>query len=348
MWSVMINSRSRLFGAYLHLAMSASPPALPPLDGTLGATLIGAVFGQFLFGIETLQTFNYYRNFPKDAKILKVLVAVVWFVELGHSITLWHALYSMIVTFYGQFEHIVNPPHSIEMTVLFSAMINAIVQTFFAFRIRTLSGFWYITALCSLLTAARFAFNMILLVNFWESTSGFEILHTKVRWAMLGVSSLGPSVDIIIATSLCFFLWQIRVSGSQFQQTRRMVDTLIVWSVETTTITSAAGILQLILFLRRSDLAWMTFFLIQPKLFSNSIMAHLNGRERFRNNGTSIQNIASDNYGFESTRRGPQNNSNVVIRMHQMSETTHNDTTDYANDKSMDDHHLKSSRGTAV
>jgi hypothetical protein len=52
----------------------AAPPALPPLDGTLGVIQVGLVLATWLFGIETLQTFNYYREFPKDPIGLKGLV----------------------------------------------------------------------------------------------------------------------------------------------------------------------------------------------------------------------------------------------------------------------------------
>ncbi|KAF7362618.1 Saposin B-type domain-containing protein [Mycena venus] len=210
--------------------MSSSPSAIPPLDGVLGVTLIGGVLGTFLFGLGTLQTFHYCRLYSSDSKVLKTLVAAIWLIELAHSISLWHALYQMTVTFYGQLPHLFNPPHSLEMTVLFAALINLIVQTFFAVRIRTLSGSWFIPVISSLLTGARFAVNVIMVVGFWTSTSGFEILHTKLHWAMVGVSTIGPSVDILIAASLCFYLWRIRSTGSQFEQTRTMVDSLIRWS----------------------------------------------------------------------------------------------------------------------
>jgi hypothetical protein len=45
------------------------------LNGSLGALEIGIVLGVFLFGIETLQTFNYYRRFPKDSNLLKATVS---------------------------------------------------------------------------------------------------------------------------------------------------------------------------------------------------------------------------------------------------------------------------------
>ncbi|KAJ7358308.1 hypothetical protein DFH08DRAFT_1075450 [Mycena albidolilacea] len=297
--------------------MSASPPATPPLDGILGAIVIGAVVGTFLFGIGTLQTYHYYRRYSSDSKALKTLVGALWFMELGHSISIWHTLYQIVVTFFGQLPHILNPPHSVSMSVLFAALSTGAVQTFYAFRIRRLSGHWFIPIICFLLTAARFSFNVLMLITFWTSSSGFELMKTRLHWAMISVSSLAPSVDILTAGSLCFYLWKIRSRGGHIGQTRTMLDTLILWSVETTTITSAAGILQLILFLSRPDLAWMALFLIQPKLFSNSILAHLNGRQRFRKAPTVHNLMGSGNYD----PRVATQDVGVVFRMETISES---------------------------
>ncbi|KAJ7760341.1 hypothetical protein B0H16DRAFT_1688673 [Mycena metata] len=54
---------------------------------------------------------------------------------------------------------------------------------------------------------------------------------------MITASSVGPAVDGLIAVSMCFCLWRLRRSG--VKRTQRMVDTLIVWTVETTLITSS-------------------------------------------------------------------------------------------------------------
>ncbi|KAJ7671266.1 hypothetical protein DFH06DRAFT_112607 [Mycena polygramma] len=255
--------------------------AIPALDGTLGVEEIGLIVGTFLYGIETLQTFNYYRMFPKDPRKLKTLVAVIWFLELGHTVCAWNAGYLATVTFYGQVEHIFNPPRTIYLTILFSSLINAVVQTFFAIRIRSLSNRWPITILCCILNLARFVCNMGLIAVCYNSSS-FLILETQLHWLMTTASAIGPSVDVIIATALCYYLWSLK-RASGFDRTSRMVDTLIVWTVETTIITTVAGIMQLILFLSRpNDVSWMTFYLIQAKLFSNSLLASLNGRQRLR------------------------------------------------------------------
>jgi hypothetical protein len=57
----------------LSIMASSSPVAL---DGSLGVFEIASVLATWLFGIETLQTFNYYSDFPKDPKILKALVCL--------------------------------------------------------------------------------------------------------------------------------------------------------------------------------------------------------------------------------------------------------------------------------
>ncbi|KAJ7687961.1 hypothetical protein B0H17DRAFT_677112 [Mycena rosella] len=250
----------------------------PDLNGSLGATQIGAVLGTFLFGIETLQTYNYYGEFPRDSRTLKMTVALVWFLELGHTLSAWHALYSQTVTFYGQLQYISSPPRSEEMTILFAALLYTVVQAFFANRVRVLSGRWNIMFVACCLNLLRFVANM--------ATLGLLLYYSRVsillewRWLVSTALGLGIVVDILITVAMCHFLWRLRSSDSK--RTRTMVETLILWTIESTILTSAASIIQLILFLTRTDLVWTCFYIIQAKLFSNSMLASLNGRRRFR------------------------------------------------------------------
>ncbi|KAJ7473181.1 hypothetical protein B0H11DRAFT_2037497 [Mycena galericulata] len=287
----------------------------PALDGTLGAMEIGAILGTFLFGIETLQTFNYYRRFPEDSKLLKATVTTIVSylhkqrlkdlegrcdlvrcfdisegtnnnrldypsrcLELVNTICGLGAIYTMTITFYGHApnQHILNPPHTLNITILLSAPINALVQLFFGNRIRVLSGHWHIMVLCVVLTLLRFICDVALTIAFWVSPLGFSVLRANDHWEMITASSVGPAVDGLIAVSMCFCLWRVRRSG--FKRTQRMVDTLIVWTVGAPIV--VAGIMQL--FLACADLSFMAFFFIQPKLFSNSMLASLNGRQRLR------------------------------------------------------------------
>jgi len=49
------------------------------LTNTLGVLEIGSLLGVFLFGVVSLQTFNYYSMYPDDSWVNKTLVATVWY-----------------------------------------------------------------------------------------------------------------------------------------------------------------------------------------------------------------------------------------------------------------------------
>ncbi|KAJ7446337.1 hypothetical protein FB451DRAFT_1291897 [Mycena latifolia] len=242
----------------------------PSLDGTIGNAAIGLALATFLYGIETLQTFNYYRDYKNDTRSLKILVAVIWCLELTQTMLTWHAIYSMTVTFYGQPQHLADPPFSLILVVLFSAMVNFVVQTFFAFRVRVLSNRWPIPILVCVLNLVRFMGNVAIFAELCKRPE-FSLLQTDLHWIFTAASAIGPFVDVITATSLCYFLWHYKKSN--FEQTSTMIDNIVIWTVETTLITSLSGALQLILFLTRTDLTWIIFYLMQAKRESISALS---------------------------------------------------------------------------
>ncbi|KAJ7027090.1 hypothetical protein C8F04DRAFT_1399643 [Mycena alexandri] len=187
-------------------------------------------------------------------------------------------LYSQTVTFYGQVQYISSPPRSEDVTILFAALIYSIAQTFFANRLRILSGRWHIMAVVCFLNLLRFGASMgcLAMLILYSRVS----ILLQIRWLVTTALGLGLAVDLMITVSMCHYLQKLRSSESQ--RTRNMVETLILWSIESTTLTSATSTMQIILFLTRTDLVWTVFFIVQAKLFSNSMLASLNGRHRFR------------------------------------------------------------------
>lgn len=57
-------------------AVAQTPPI--NLDITLGALLVGTYISTALFGFTSLQTYNYFTNFPDDRKPIKALVSGVF------------------------------------------------------------------------------------------------------------------------------------------------------------------------------------------------------------------------------------------------------------------------------
>ncbi|KAJ6480432.1 hypothetical protein C8R45DRAFT_1155505 [Mycena sanguinolenta] len=311
----------------------ATPPLIPPPYGTLGDIQIAMVIATWLFGIVTLQTFNYYRDFANDRMTMRALVGGVWLLELGYTIACWHAMYLVTVTFYGQPEHIFAPPVSMVFPIFFNALIAIGVQTFFVYRVWVVSKQWHIPILCCAMNLVRLGFNMLVFAKLCQDPI-FSRLNTELNWPIIVGSAIGPAVDLIIAISLIFTLWRQRKAG--VKQTSRILDNIIIWTVETTLLTTMTGVMQLVLFLtRRQDLSWLVFFLIQGKcgsfsfthflkvtgsiVFSNTLMASLNGRKRFRDSTRDSNMVTFSGHTGNAA-------ADTLIRMHQMPQNPYEDT----------------------
>ncbi|KAJ7255762.1 hypothetical protein C8J57DRAFT_1473235 [Mycena rebaudengoi] len=90
------------------------------------------------------------------------------------------------------------------------------------------------------------------------------------------VLSLGVSADIIIAISLCYCPRTMRMSGVGDSSSDRLS------AAESGMATGGCSVIVILLYLLRSDLTFLSFHLILAKLLSNSFLASLNGRLRFR------------------------------------------------------------------
>ncbi|KAF7371228.1 Saposin B-type domain-containing protein [Mycena sanguinolenta] len=292
--------------------MSAAP-AIPPLDSTLGAVEIGGITSTFLFGIETLQAYHYFNKYPGDSLFFEV--AVVWLLELAHTISTCHVIYAVTVTFYGQLQHLQTPPHSLEMTIFFYGCVLVVVQCFFANRVRVFSGKWLIPVVCWTLTALRVTATFTMMGIEWVHPN-VQTIQVKFRWLMTIALSLGMIVDTVITLSMCYCLWQVR--HSRFGRTERLINTLLVWTVETGAATCVTTAMFLILFLSRNDLAWLPFFLVQAKLYSNSLLISLNGRKRLRGSGKIVEISAGSTTLGQSI---PEGNRGLVIEMSKIVET---------------------------
>ncbi|KAF9507060.1 hypothetical protein BS47DRAFT_349825 [Hydnum rufescens UP504] len=122
-----------------------------------GEILAGTFFGNLLtalgFGILTIQTSNYYHAFPKDGRPVKLAVAFLWIsgaVQLlvfPFACCTWSVYWWFVINFRnrlalerGSWEFGIFPINV--------ACSSVIVQTFFMYRVYSLSGNLYVGILC--------------------------------------------------------------------------------------------------------------------------------------------------------------------------------------------------------
>ncbi|KAJ7512714.1 hypothetical protein B0H11DRAFT_1947031 [Mycena galericulata] len=284
------------------------------LGGTIGALQIGVLISYVLFGVTTTQAYIYYGRFPGDLPRLKLLVAFVWFCELAHVICFGHTIYVMTISDFGQPERLAYPPETLFVAVIFSCVISASVQGFFAFRIYRFSERLYIPCLSWILTVVRSVCSLIIFVAGLRMST-FPVFAAQMSRLLVTTWTVSAINDLLIAISLVYFLYRQRTSAN-LTRTVAVIDKLIAWTIETGVLTSTIGIATLILFLKQPDnYAWLACFAVGARLFANSLLANLNSRTSLRGQDRTI--------GLLSTRDVmPQFESPITVEV-ELSKATH-------------------------
>ncbi|KAJ7813900.1 hypothetical protein B0H14DRAFT_2851910 [Mycena olivaceomarginata] len=247
-------------------------------DSTLGALLIGTLVSYALFGVTTTQVYVYYGRFQDPWK-MKAMVGAVWCGELAHTICIAISLYTMVITNYGHPERLLVLPNSLLASTFIGSLVSFAVQVFFAIRIYSLSKSWWIPCICWALSLFRFVPPNVILFAYGhrpahEFLGKFGPLFDAI-WAASAAN------DLLIAGTLVYLLYRRR--SSVFEKIVAVIDKLIQWTIETGVVTSIASIIMLVSFISLpSTFVWLAFFVVIPRLFSNSLMASLNSRAALR------------------------------------------------------------------
>ncbi|KAJ7700752.1 hypothetical protein B0H17DRAFT_1046489, partial [Mycena rosella] len=263
------------------MASTPGPGFNYDLNSTIGALQIGIVLSCVLFGVTTTQAYTYYGRFPDDSHGLKFLVAVVWLCELAHIICIEATHYRYTISDFLHPANLFFVYWPIAVSLLFSGIIVAGVQGFFALRIYRLSRRAYIPGFIWILAFSRTIFCVVAVVYGSQpnvTINGFVGQRSWVFYALWGVSTTN---DLIIASALVYCLYSQRVKANT--RTVALVDKLIKWTIETGVITSASTTLTVIFFaIQKDNDIWVIFYTLTARLYANSLLASLNSRTTLR------------------------------------------------------------------
>ncbi|KII85476.1 hypothetical protein PLICRDRAFT_94383 [Plicaturopsis crispa FD-325 SS-3] len=260
---------------------------------TIGALEIGVWVSTFLYGCQTFQTYFYFtRRSTNDPLGMRLGIAVLWLAELAHTASASQTIWSMTTTDFGHPERLTET-HSLRglyVSVLIADFVGPAVQAFYAWRIRRFSGSYYVSGVCLLLLFARVLAGVGLMALGFRS-SNIGQFEQMAPWLFLVVMILSAVTDVLIASAMCYYLRQKRQNS--FRRTAALLDRLMYWTVQTGLLTSLATLFELALFIAmRSTFVWIAPQLTITKLYSNTLLATLNGRETLRRMDKNNSNLA--------------------------------------------------------
>jgi len=252
----------------------------------LGVMEIGVFLSLIMFGVVSLQGYVYFRNCGSDRTGLKLLVGSVLFLELCHSVASCHAIYYFTVILAGvpELEKAANS-YSLSILAVFETLITALVQGFFAYRIRLLSGRMYISLICWALCFLRLVGGMAMAVEaFADIPLEPDYFHFQdtYGWVITSALNVGVVLDLLITISLCFYIRQL-YTPYNLPRSEELIHRLISWTIQTGLITSLTSVAVVIAFqTMKHNFIWLALYTFLAKLYSNSLLVSLNSRPEHR------------------------------------------------------------------
>lgn len=248
---------------------------------TLGAMLIGGFVCIFLSGIVTMQVYLYYRVYQRDALRVKVTVFALWLFDVLHSAMVCVTNWEYAVVHFGDASRVDDILWSVAFSIALTAITTFIVHIFFTHRLHAISNSnLYMTAPMVALALLRVAVALVTTVKMIQLGS-FRRFIDEIDWVFTMGLSASAVMDVAIAVGLCYFL---RKNKSGFSSSMdQLIDSLVLYTVESGVVTCAVTIVSLICWTTMSDnLIFMGLHFTISKLYANSLLATLNSRKSLK------------------------------------------------------------------
>ncbi|KAI0940430.1 hypothetical protein AcW1_003628 [Taiwanofungus camphoratus] len=126
------------------------------LHTSLGALMLGGFVATGLSGIVVMQIILYYQLFAKDQSVLKLVVALILFLDIIHTAMVWAADYKYLVDSFGDINITDHVFWTAGFTIALTAITTVTVHLFFSYRLFRLSkGNYFVTVPMVLLAICR-------------------------------------------------------------------------------------------------------------------------------------------------------------------------------------------------
>lgn len=283
--------------------MTSSQPLVPPaiaalvadeLPNTFGAWLICASVGCMLFGLTTHQTYRYFRLYPDDGPMLKLLVIALLILDTMHTITNIHLCYYYLVINYLNPLALGSGVWSMRVSITETALVMLMSHTFFLRRIFLLGERRIVPVLLiGILMMSEFAFAIgVTVMTFILVTFEAFKSYMWMIWVMLANAVV---IDLLVTSCLIFYLWRSRTG---FKRTDSLLDVLMVYTINTGLSTSLLTLPAMICaIIMPGNLLWGAIYVIASKMYANSLLAVLNSRRSLIDKG--MEGFETGSFGLQ-------------------------------------------------
>ncbi|KAI0630712.1 hypothetical protein C8Q77DRAFT_221984 [Trametes polyzona] len=247
-----------------------------------GPQLLGFFLAWGLQGVPTVQTYLYHILFPDDGLVTKTLVYGTFVYEWAQIALITQTAFEINVYHFGDLNSLTDFHNTWFRTPIMCAIISAVVQWYFCWRILAFSRLKVLVGAMAVLVFVQMALGIaagILLHVMHVSAVG--PLPSVVTTVFIVWFTTSATVDVLIATCMTYCLLK---SKSGIHRSDALVSRLVRLTIETGVLTAAFAILNAVLFAASPQTfkVYQCVALVLPKIYVNTLLANLNNRAVMR------------------------------------------------------------------
>ncbi|KAG2012837.1 hypothetical protein CC2G_009803 [Coprinopsis cinerea AmutBmut pab1-1] len=222
--------------------------------------------------------------------------------ELGHTFCVSAEIYKATITYYGRPDKLFPFPFLGASTAVGGALPFSPIPSSLS---ECLGYFQDHGAALGLLLSSS------------PSAPGLEEYRRSVGWMAVSLLSMGAAIDIMIATSMLFYLYGQR--EKVLARSVRLIDRLVQYTLCTGLLPSLSAVVMVIMYSVDPDsMIWLAIYTCLAKLYSNSVLASLNARATLRSTFNDGSSAAP--FGRPTRANDP---SQLVVAVEMKSAVTH-------------------------
>uniref|UniRef100_A0A0W0FV13 DUF6534 domain-containing protein n=1 Tax=Moniliophthora roreri TaxID=221103 RepID=A0A0W0FV13_MONRR len=273
--------------------------------------LIGGFLAILLFGVSVTQTYIYWNAYKdKDRWIIKYFVLLLFVADVLHCVFIVVYLYDAVIKHFGDVASVATMNWLFNTEPAFSGMIGGMVQAFFGWRVKVLTGSWILFIIIQLCSAIVFLMGIAAAIACGIAKS-FDSLH-KFQVVVIIWLVCATLADVIITTTLVTYLVGLhflvvptcpdcyrgrgniklasniliriltRLFDASFDQFLSALYPMLrrhfQVTIQTGLITALWALADLLSYLLSNTGMHLTFNYVLPKLYINSLLSSLNSR----------------------------------------------------------------------
>ncbi|KAJ6511529.1 hypothetical protein C8R47DRAFT_737566 [Mycena vitilis] len=261
--------------------MATAPVVLDlNLQSTYGTLLIGCFLSAAVWGVSFVQTFLYFMMYERDSRKLKFSYCQS-VIDTANEIVVLKSVWPALILHWGRVDILGKSEGTIELIhhVWVAAIVAAVVQSYYTWRIYTLSGR---KRLIPCLLIPLIAWQIIGLGPYNFLALGHAAVSAgkqtqQLTAVAISLRATGAAADILITVSMIYLLTK---PNAQFTSTQKLVFRLLVLSINSGAWTAILAVLDFISIVALPvDFTFCIFELPICSLYLSTLLVNLNARK---------------------------------------------------------------------